>query len=490
MARVLLTVPYTVCDIRESLEATSPPLGVGYIASYLRDIGKHEVMIHDGLLQRSSNAGFRKLLEAFNPDIVGISGQTTPSIYDVYNAASTVKSFNTSTLVVVGGSHVTYEDEQVLRECPDIDAVVRGEGELTMNSLVETYTRTGGFEGVLGTTINTGGYIQRNQDMPFINDLDSLPFPAYDLLDLTQYFTSKDRIATMVTSRGCPYQCTFCSSSRIVGKRWRGRSSRNVLNEVKLLSDKYKVNEIAFLDDLFTFNRNRVQEICNGLTKSRSEIGWTCSSRADILSKSPEIANMLRSAGCHTLYIGAESGSQRVLNSMRKGITLNQVRRSVKIAKDAGLAVILSFVFGFPGETQSEMQSTIDFACNLDPSLAQFTICTPYPGTPLYYEANQNGWLDATDWEKFTVLDAVMDLPGMTRKTIKRQLHKAYLRFYMRPRARTLRKAIGRRFHQTTMDSKSRREFEHRTVSSLSYAVSLNELNIEYSKNKSVYSYE
>ncbi|MHA3963202.1 MAG: B12-binding domain-containing radical SAM protein [Candidatus Thorarchaeota archaeon SMTZ1-45] len=426
-------MPHSSCDIRDSFNYTSPPLGLGYIASYLRETGDHQVKIHDGLLQHSRASDFAETLTSFSPDVVGISGQTTPSIYDVYRTAKAVKKHDPATLVVVGGAHVTFQDEQVLKDCPEIDVVVRGEGEVTMKMLLDEISENRCNVRVEGTTTRLGTSILRNPDRPYIANLNSLPFPAYDLLNLTSYFPRGKRIAPMITSRGCPYQCTFCSSSRITGKRWRGRSAENVVREIELLQERYGVRDVTFLDDLFTFDHQRVEEICSLIIKDVDNIGWTCSSRADIMTRHPEIADWLKDSGCHTLYIGAESGSQRILDKIKKGIRISQIINAVKRAKAVGLEVVLSFILGIPGETQEDIRSTIDFACRLDPDLAQFTICTPYPGTPMYEEAIENGWLSVPDWSLFTVLEPIMDLPGLSRKWIKQQLTRAYYKFYTRP---------------------------------------------------------
>ncbi|MHA1769515.1 MAG: B12-binding domain-containing radical SAM protein [Candidatus Thorarchaeota archaeon] len=431
--RVLLLVPNSHNDIRDGLGYVTPPLGLSYIASYIRKFGNHSVRIFDGLLHKSSNADVRRELELFHPDVVGISGQATPSIYDVYHTARIVKQFDSSILVAVGGVHVTFQDVDVLQECSAIDVVIRGEGEITMNELLTAYKNRRDFANVLGITYRKNNTTTKTQDRPIIEDLDSLPYPAYDILNLPQYFKPNIRFTTMVTSRGCPYSCTFCSSSRITGKRWRGRSPENVICEVKLLEDKYGVREIEFIDDLFTFDHERVRAICKGFREAGLKIGWSCSTRANILSRHPEMAEWLHSAGCHTLYMGVESGSQRVLNAMKKGITIEQVNHAVEVAKKAGLELVLSFMVGYPTETELEANETIDLACRLDPEIAQFTVCTPYPGTPLYDQAKQEHWIQVRSWEDFSVLGAVMSFPGMTVETIKHLLHKAYLKFYFRP---------------------------------------------------------
>ncbi|UCH04895.1 MAG: radical SAM protein [Candidatus Thorarchaeota archaeon] len=430
--RVLLTVPNSKCDVRDSIGVHPPPLGLGYIASYISTFGDHEVMIHDALLARSTDAEFYSVLDSFSPDVVGISGTATPSIYDAYHAARLVKESDSKTLVVAGGAHVTFEDTNVLRECPEIDIIVRGEGETIMNALLKAIEARQGLTDIRGITYRKDSQLVRNPDMPHIQVLDNLPFPAYDLIGLRQYFAGNFPWATMITSRGCPYKCVFCSSSRIVGKRWRGRSPTNVVEEVEMLQQEYGVKEIEFLDDLFTFDKERVRELCRLLCHKGTSFGWTCSTRADVMARYPDMARWLRAAGCHTVYIGAESGNQRILNIMKKGILVDDVVKSVRILKREGLGVILSFVIGTPSETKQEMDETIDLACRLDPDLAQFTVCTPYPGTPLFDEAKRNGWLVSEEWSRYSVLDPVMQLPGIEKRDIKNCLHRAYLRFYTR----------------------------------------------------------
>lgn len=430
--RVLLAMPNSANDIRDSLGFASAPLGLAYIASYLREFGDHEVVIHDGMLDQTTDKDFGKLLSSIRPDIVGISAQATPAIYDAYRLAELVKEYDPDCSTVVGGAHVSFADDLTLNESPQIDFVARGEGERVMYDLVSEL-ESGRYTEVKGITYRDGSTIKRNPRPPPIKDLDSIPFPAYDLLDMGAYFQGPVRAGTMVSSRGCPYRCTFCSSSRLSGKKWRGRSAENVIEEVELLRKKYKVNEIEFLDDLFSYDSRRVKNICDMMETHAATLRWTCSVRADLLSRNPRMAQWLKRGGCHMVYMGVESGSQRILDLMRKGVSLNQVWRANAIAKHAGLQRIFSFIFGYPTETRKEAESTIALARHLDPELAQFTICTPYPGTPLYKEAEREGWLGARSWRDYSVLAPVMKLSTMSKAQIRKILYEAYLMFYIRP---------------------------------------------------------
>ncbi|MFX1270666.1 MAG: B12-binding domain-containing radical SAM protein [Promethearchaeota archaeon] len=430
--RVLFTIPYSPNDIRDSLGFVTPPLGLGYLASYLREFGSHEVAIHDGMLHQTNDAEFAEVISRFRPDVVGISAQATPAIYDVYRLAAVAKDSDLDCKVVVGGAHASFSDALILRDAPQIDFVVRGEGEYVMLDLLERMG-TDQLEKVKGITYRMSSEIKRNPLSRPIEDLDTLPFPAYDLMDMKQYLQGPIRVGTMISSRGCPFSCTFCSSSRSSGKKWRGRSAENVIAEVDLLVRRYKIDELEFLDDLFCYDPLRVKQICELIRTRNYSLGWTCSARADILSNNPVMAKRLKQAGCRSVYIGVESGSQRVLDLMRKGITLEQVWRSNEIAKYAKLERIFSFVLGYPGETVEEAMSTVGLACRLNPEIAQFTICTPYPGTPLFEQAKREGLLNAKSWKEYSVLAPVMKLAAINEKKLKTILYQAYLRFYMRP---------------------------------------------------------
>ena len=213
--RVLLTVPNSRCSFQDLLAAVPPPLGLGYIASYLRMHGHHDVKIYDGMLRDNDNHGFLRVLESFSPDVVGISGQSTSTIYDAYRAAKQVKKYDSNILVVIGGAHATFEDMDILVSCPEIDVVVRGEGEVIMNEIVDTHSQGKNLREVPGITIRNSSTISRNPDAQLIQNLDCFPTPAYDLINPQHYFNHGVRYTTMITSRGCPYRCSFCSSSRI-----------------------------------------------------------------------------------------------------------------------------------------------------------------------------------------------------------------------------------------------------------------------------------
>jgi len=432
--KVMLIFPPSKFVLKDKLGITSVPLGLAYLASFIEKDG-HKVKIID-----SNTLGYRikdikEEIEKFNPHLVGVTA-TTSCIYDAYEVAKIIKEVDPGIKVVIGGPHVTFIAKETLKECPFIDVVVRGEGEETFRELVNFFESssedTWSLEEVKGITFRKDNKIIETDSRSLIKNLDSIPFPAYHLLPMEKYSLEGKRFATIITSRGCPFSCIFCSSSRLFGKTWRARSPENVIEEIKLLKNKYGVREIEFLDDTFTLNKKRAEKICELLIKEKLDISWSCSSRVDTIDES--LIEKLKKAGCHTIYVGVESGSQKILNIIDKGITLPQIEKTINLIKKVNINSFGSFILGIPGETVKTIKKTINFAKKLNPSFVQFSICTPYPGTKLFEMAKEKGWLLTKDWSKYTILDQVMKIPGMVTTNLNRWLLRAYLSFYLRPK--------------------------------------------------------
>lgn len=421
----MLILPPSKSAIQSTLGVTGPPLGLGYLASALEN-DRHEVRVIDSLAMDYDLADVKRAVQKFNPELVGITA-TTPAIYDAYGIARAVKEVNPDCRTVLGGPHATFMARETLRECPQLDVVVKGEGEQTIAELASEKK----LEAIKGIAFRENGKIRENEKRGFVKNLDEIPFPSYHLLPMEKYEMSGIKFAAMVTSRGCPFQCVFCSSSKLCGKIWRGRSPENVLEEIKLLREKYGVREIEFLDDTFTLNKERTKALCALIRKEKVDITWSCSSRVDTIND--ELARELKEAGCHSIYLGVESGSQRSLNFLKKGINLRQIKKSVTVLKKLKLNTVSTFIIGIPGETVKAIEKTINFAKKLNPTLAQFTILTPYPGTEIYEFARRNNLLLTRDWLKYTTLDPVMKLPRFTARKLKGLLRKAYMNFYCRP---------------------------------------------------------
>jgi radical SAM superfamily enzyme YgiQ (UPF0313 family) len=265
-----------------------------------------------------------------------------------------------------------------------------------------------------------------------IENIDEIPIPSYDLLPMKKYKSEGIEFATIVTSRGCPFHCIFCSSSLQFGRKWRGHSVERVIEELSILRHEYGRTEIEFLDDTFTLIKPRAVAIANKMRREGLDISWSASSRVDTFSM--ELANVMKKAGAHTVYFGIESGSQKTLEFIGKGITPEKSELAVKKAKCAGLNALGSFVIGFPDEDQEDINQTIKFSNRVGVDFAQFTIATPYPGTKLWAYALREKLLLTMDWRKYTTLNPVMKLKYLTASQITKALRWAYLTFYLRPK--------------------------------------------------------
>jgi anaerobic magnesium-protoporphyrin IX monomethyl ester cyclase len=424
----LISPPYNSA-VKSVVGVSSPPLGLAYIASVLRQ--SHEVKIIDSNILNYTIGDVEEELRSFNPDVVGITS-VTPSIYEAYKVAETAKKVREDCKVVLGGPHATFMPRQTMEECEYIDIIVRGEGEETTSELIENIEKGAPLNEVKGITFREKNKIIDTEPRPFIKNIDDIPFPSRDLLPMQLYKFNGVKYTTMLTSRGCPFKCSFCSSSRLFGGYWRGRSPENVLEEMKIVYEEYGIRNIEFMDDTFTLNQERAEKICDEIIKQGWDISWGASSRVDTLSK--KLVEKMKKAGCWIIFLGIESGSQKILDAIGKRITLEQVKKAVKILKDAGIQVLGSFIIGFVQDTKETIKETIKFAKSLNLNYAEFSILTPYPGTPIFDYAKKHGVLLTEDWSKYTAIEPIVKIEGVSEKEIKALFQKAYITFYLRPR--------------------------------------------------------
>jgi anaerobic magnesium-protoporphyrin IX monomethyl ester cyclase len=424
----LISPPYNSA-VKSVVGVSSPPLGLAYIASVLRQ--SHEVKIIDSNILNYTIGDVERELRSFNPDVVGITS-VTPSIYEAYKVAETAKKVREDCIVVLGGPHATFMPRQTMEECKYIDIIVKGEGEETTRELIENIEKGAPLNGVKGITFREKNEIIDTEPRPFIKNIDDIPFPSRDLLPMHLYKFNGVKYTTMLTSRGCPFKCSFCSSSRLFGGYWRGRSPENVLEEMKIVYEEYGIRNIEFIDDTFTLNQERAEKICDEIIKQGWDISWGASSRVDTLSK--KLVEKMKKAGCWIIFLGIESGSQKILDAIGKRITLEQVKKAVKILKDAGIQVLGSFIIGFLQDTKETIKETIKFAKSLNLDYAEFSILTPYPGTPIFDYAKKHGMLLTEDWSKYTAVEPIVKIEGASEKEIKALFQKAYITFYLRPR--------------------------------------------------------
>ncbi len=429
MRILLINPPY-----RESTY-TSPPLGIAYIASVLRKQG-HEPRILDCPALGFSCRDIAEAVEKFQPGLVGITAMT-PVIKEAIEAARTVKSV-TNVPILIGGPHASIMPEDILKNVREIDFIARGEGEMVIGVLVGALKKGRNLSSVKGLSFRRGSKIIHNPNMPLIKDLDSIPFPARDLLPMGRYkqhIGHPTSFTTMITSRGCPYQCTYCTKA-VFGNLYRARSPENMVKEMEEVLGKWRVKEFVFYDDTFTIDRKRIIGFCRLLIEKGIRVKWKCEARVNLVDQ--ELLNIMTRAGCYVIAYGVESGNPKLMKTIKKGFTKGQVRKAFRMTKKAGIETLGYFMIGIPGETGETIKETLDFAIELDPDYAQFAIATPYPKTELYAQAKRKCLLEETDWERYSYFGdsatPVMRTEKLSTGELKMYLKQITRKFYFRRR--------------------------------------------------------
>jgi len=439
MRVALINAPYAVTyGPLRSASGRYFPLGLGYIAAVLIKAG-HEVRLEDPETEGLSSAGLAARLTAFSPGLAGISC-ATPSFPNAARIATLVKRAAPACMTVAGGVHVSALPAATLAQAPDLDVAVTGEGEETMLDL----TRAAGagpdaLAGLPGIAYRgRDGSTIVNPRRPLIRDLDSLPFPARDLVSLDRYVPHAHnrrgrRATTAISSRGCPFGCIFCASHVALGRGFRAHSPGYVVAELEHLAAKFGVDQVIFNDDAFTIDTGRVAAICDLIGSKGVRMAWSCFARADSIS--PALLRSMKRAGCFSVGFGVESGDPEILKRTGKNIALDKIREAVAQTKEAGLKTQCFFVFGIPGETRETIERTVKFAIELKPVLAFFNMMVPFPGTEEY--AARFGPEDRVPpgirWEDWVAVGprATVSIPGVPM--LERSVASANRRFYFRP---------------------------------------------------------
>jgi len=449
--RILLVSPISkVWNSRKHI-----PLGLGYLAAVLEQAG-HQVQIYDAVVE---DEPLGDVLKRGKFEVVGITS-TTPLINEAWEAAREAKAHGAIT--ILGGPHPTLLPEESLQR-PEVDLVVRGEGEDTiieiasnLQSPVSNFQsptsnpQPNRFESATWSRIaglsfrDENGQIVHNPPRPLRKDLDSLPFPAHHLFKIERYtnlqpltdgLDPRARAYTIITSRGCPYSCIYCSKA-ITGRTWRPRSPENVVAEWRWLVRDLKATEIGVTDDTMTLDLERAKTICRMLiAEGLNTVPWITIHGINARHTDEELLRLMKQAGCKRVGFGVESGNQRVLDSIKKQQTVDDVRRAFANARKAGLETMGFFIFGLPADTEESMEDTIRLALELDPELANFMIAAPFPGTEMYDLVLREGRLFSHDWRDFAIHDekARFEIGDLTAELVERKWHEAYRRFYLRP---------------------------------------------------------
>lgn len=403
------------------------PIGLGYLAAVLRDrafvkiynadkgaeeknfypittnferIKRHQNYID--ALKNDKHLVWREIkdtVQQFKPDLIGITAMTS-TLPSAYKVAEICKQVNQEVPIVFGGPHPTIQPDKVI-ENENVDYVVVSEGERTIVELVEQLKSDNTLlQNINGLVFKMNGSVHFNPPQSFISNLDELPFPARDLVLRPELYTPSE-MSALVTSRGCPYPCTYCSAKSIWTRKVRFRSIENVIKEMKEIKETYNNDGFVFDDDSFSVNKKRTMELCQQIIQAKLNTMWTCYSRVDLIDQ--ELLEMMKKSGCIRISFGIESGSERVRDLMKKGITREQIFRAIELTRKNKIEVSTCFMVGLPYETKEDILETIKMVKELKPHFTNVCTFTPYPGSSLYDECVKQGLInDDIDWSYFS----------------------------------------------------------------------------------------
>ncbi|MFW6146147.1 MAG: B12-binding domain-containing radical SAM protein [Planctomycetota bacterium] len=434
--RLFLVMPTGLRAGYEKFFWTSP-LGIETLAAHARDYA--DVTLADMRRRRGGVEAHASWLVAQAPDMIGVTMNSAPHTKYSVALARAVKRLNGDLCVIVGGQQATFLSEELLAT-GDIDAVVRGEGELTLSEILAT----GGFAGVAGVSWRDGDRIRHEADRPLIDDLDTVRQPARDLLpDRSRYRVGAYRVEGLETSRGCPHRCSFCSVRNFHRGRWRPKSVERVMAEIDDLLERYPEEKVIyFADDSFATDMRRVEKLCRAIAERRSNAYFWCQARGDALLAHPEVVEWMGKARFAAVLMGIETPIPRLMAEARKGATIQQIMDAIDLLHAHDIGVWGTFVLGLPGETPAETATSAAFIPTAGADVVQITVATPIPGSELYERAKDEGSLITHDWDAFDFGSPTM-LGQLPKPAMDALLHKAYLRSYMS--GRFFRSLLSRR---------------------------------------------
>jgi anaerobic magnesium-protoporphyrin IX monomethyl ester cyclase len=422
--KILLVSPQG-SNLYAKMKVGLPPLGLAYLAAVTREAG-HEVKIIDRAIEQ------RPLTpEDFLPyDLVGISADT-PRYPEAVEIATIAKKAGKK--VVMGGYHVTFLDKEAL-ETGVVDIIVRGEAEEIFVNLLQALENGDDLHRVKGISFVENGELVRTAVALPPKNLDAMPFPARDLLPMDKYSSQMAGlpVTNLITSRGCPFNCYFCSSSRFGGLKWRYRSAKSIVDEMEILYHDYGYRAFAFMDDNFTLSKRRVMEFADELEKRHmNDIIWWCFSRVDILIRNEDMVKRMAEVGAFQIFLGLESHSEDTLDDYGKNIGNKEQDQAIALLRKYGISIHGSFIVGDINETKEMATQTAKWVQDFNPRVAQFSILTPYPGTALFRDVESQGRFLHQNWELYDALHATVKTDGMTPDEVQKMLIKDYKMAYV-----------------------------------------------------------
>ncbi|MBW1886741.1 MAG: radical SAM protein [Deltaproteobacteria bacterium] len=415
------------CEIVERYSVLEP-YSLLQLAAILRD-KDHEVGLMDANGFDLDNCQIRRKMEEFRPEVLIF--RFTPTTFDPDMELSKMAKEVSQDMKTIGLCWtLTSVPDDVMSSARDMDYFVLGEYETVVPKLIDNLDDV---EGVQGLAWRKGdGFTVNPPSKDSLINLDELPIPAYDLLEsLDPYFinTPTDEAFTiMYTSRGCPYECIFCTVAKT---SWKPRSAKSVVGELRYLKDEYDIRLVSFFDETFTIDKQRTLDICQAIVDEKLDIKWYCNTRANLLDE--ELVKAMSSAGCGGISIGIESGSQKILDTASKRINVDEAKAVIEICKNNDVKVLCSFIFGLPGETWETVEETIQFVKDSLPTGVQFNVAVPYPGTQLHEWAVEKKLLGEIDWRQMYQHESIVGTEDMTPEDLNKARYMAYKALYTSP---------------------------------------------------------
>ncbi len=412
------------------------PLYLAYTSALLQKEG-FEVLALDAVEKELGIFDYVKKISKFKPDVLVMEVSTPSFNYDIETARQ-IKEKLPETFLVFCGSHVSFDHSNIIKNYNFVDGCVQAEYEFTIRDLCKAMKENTSLKDVKGLTWRdkTNGKVIINSPMPFISDLDTLPYPdrkSFRIEDYQMAFFCGKRTGVLLSSRGCPYQCSFCLWPETTsGHKYRQRSAKSVVDEIEYLIKEEDVDSLFFDDDTFALTKDRMKEICSEIIKRKINVPWVCMGRVNTTDE--EMVKLMKKAGCTQIFFGFESGSPIILRAIGKNITKDQMIKAVKATQKHGLVASGSFVFGLPPENKKTIKETLDFAKKLKADFVQFTLAAPFPGTKFYKEAMEKGLLDINSYSDLDGTQGqILRTEHLSKKELAGVIRKAYLSYYTSP---------------------------------------------------------
>lgn len=432
---IALVQPY--CDSHYVV----PPIGLGYLATALRSADFHDIGIVDCIKDDLPLGRFTEHMKKLQPKVIGFQCFSS-DVGWVKEAMESMKGVVPSALLIAGGPHVSAVSKDIFQDLPEADYCLAGEGEPGLPMLMKRVLRNVDIDprDIPGLIWRESGEVKANP-RKYVEDLDELGFPAWDLMPPNTYpdapqgaFYKQFPIAPVATTRGCPYKCAFCGSPVNMGNKLRFRSLDHVFQEMDLLYNIYGVREFHFIDDMFNQSKKRVIEFCKRLDSLNWGINYSFPNGLRLNTIDGEMLSWMKKTGAYAFTVGIESGSQRILDLMNKKLTVELIKEKVELIHQAGLEPSGFFLLGFPGETKEEMRMTLDLAKALPIKRAHFSNFLPLPGSQATTVLLETGEIEKPDWRRLCYSEVPYSPKGVSKKELKAFQRRAFLEFHLRPR--------------------------------------------------------